>query len=67
MAHTSVEFGAQHIDDDKNVIGEEIRKKIFDFASELPRDVSSVKFHKWKYSQVNVERRTRAEFCFFSN
>ncbi|CAF0734185.1 unnamed protein product [Adineta ricciae] len=52
IAHTSVEFGAKHIDDDKMIIGEEIKEKIFQFLPQLPRQISSTKYHKWKYSQV---------------
>ena len=52
IAHTSVEFGAQHADDDKMVVGEQIKEKIFQFLPELPRDISGTKYHKWKYSQV---------------
>ena len=52
IAHTSVEFGAQHADDDKMIIGEQIKEKIFQFLPELPRDISGTKYHKWKYSQV---------------
>lgn len=54
IAHTSVEFGAQHTDDDKMVIGEQIKEKIFEFLPELPRNVSGTKYHKWKYSQVII-------------
>ena len=52
IAHSSVEFGAKHIEDDKAVVGEQIRDKIFEFLPELPREFSSIKYHKWKYSQV---------------
>ncbi|CAF0884173.1 unnamed protein product [Adineta steineri] len=52
IAQTSVEFGAKHIDDDKMIIGEEIKEKIFQFLPELSRDISNTKYHKWKYSQV---------------
>jgi len=52
IAHTSVEFGAKHIEDDKMIIGEQIKEKIFQFLPELPRDVNNAKYHKWKYSQV---------------
>jgi hypothetical protein len=52
IAHTSVEFGAEHIEDDKMIIGEQIKEKIFQFLPELPRDISNTKYHKWKYSQV---------------
>ena len=52
VAHTSVEFGAQHADDDKTAIGEQIKEKIFQFLPDLPREISGTKYHKWKYSQV---------------
>lgn len=52
IAQTSVEFGAKHTDDDKNVIGEQIKDEIFKFLPELPREISNTKYHKWKYSQV---------------
>ncbi len=37
------------------IIGEQIKEKIFQFLPELPRDISSTKYHKWKYSQVTLE------------
>jgi len=43
------------MDDDKMIIGEQIKEKIFQFLPELPRDISSTKYHKWKYSQVTLE------------
>lgn len=52
VAHTTVEFGEKHVEDDKTIIGEQIRDKIFEFLPELPREFDSIKFHKWKYSQV---------------
>jgi len=52
IAHTSVEFGAKHIEDDKMIIGEQIKEKIFQFLPELSRDISNTKYHKWKYSQI---------------
>jgi hypothetical protein len=52
IAHTSVEYGAKHAEDDKTKIGEEIKEEIFRFLPELPRDISNAKYHKWKYSQV---------------
>lgn len=52
IAQTSIEFGAEHIDDDKTVIGEQIKEKIFEFLPDLPHDISNTKYHKWKYSQV---------------
>jgi len=52
VAHTTVEFGEKHVEDDKTIVGEQIRDKIFEFLPELPREFNSIKFHKWKYSQV---------------
>jgi len=52
IAHTSIEYGAKHIEDDKMIIGEQIKEKIFQFLPELPRDISNTKYHKWKYSQI---------------
>ncbi|UJR26870.1 hypothetical protein I4U23_008181 [Adineta vaga] len=52
IAHTSVEYGAKHTDDDKMIVGEEIKEKIFQFLPELPRETCNTKYHKWKYSQI---------------
>ena len=52
IAHTSVEFGAQHVNDDEMIIGEQIKEKIFGFLPNLPRQISNTKYHKWEYSQV---------------
>ncbi|CAF3332454.1 unnamed protein product [Rotaria socialis] len=52
IAHTSVEFGAKYAEVDKTIIGEQVKEKIFQFLPKLPREVSNVKYHKWKYSQV---------------
>ena len=58
-----MEFGEKHIDDDKAVVGEQIRDQIFEFLPELPREFASVKYHKWKYSQVEPVRFLPE--CFF--
>lgn len=55
IAHTSVEFGVKHIDDNKMTIGEQIKEKIFQFLPELSRDISNTIYDKWKYSQVILE------------
>jgi hypothetical protein len=65
IAQTSVEFGAKHTDDDKMVIGEQIKENIFQFLPELPRDISNTKYHKWKYSQVISPNHTSDCITFF--
>ena len=55
IAHTSVEFGAKHAEEDKMIIGEQIKERIFQFLPQLSRDISNTKYHKWKYSQVIPE------------
>lgn len=52
IAHTNVDYGAKYADEDKRIIGEQVKEKIFQFLPTLPRDISHAKFHKWKYSQV---------------
>lgn len=65
IAHTSVEFGAKHTDDDKMTIGEEIKEKVFQFLPELPRQISNTKYHKWKYSQVNLNLKIQLSIFVF--
>jgi hypothetical protein len=65
IAQTSVEFGAEHAEDNKMIIGEQIKEKIFQFLPELPRDISHTKYHKWKYSQVTLEIIILNVFLFF--
>jgi len=55
IAQTSVEFGAKHAEEDKMIVGEKLKEKIFQFLPQLPHETSNTKYHKWKYSQVILE------------
>ncbi|CAF1388099.1 unnamed protein product [Didymodactylos carnosus] len=51
IAQTSVQFGAKHAENDKEVIGKQVLKHLFDLFPELPKPTET-KFHKWRYSQI---------------
>ena len=52
LAHTSVEFGEEHAEEDEKIVGEQIKEELFKFLPNLPRDTSYAKYHKWKHCQV---------------
>ena len=52
LAHTSMEFGTQHFEEDEKVVGEQIKEELFRFLPDLPRNISSMKYHKFQYCQV---------------
>lgn len=53
VVHTSVPYGLDHLEEDKDVVGRDILACTRQVLPWLPDDESLViKSHKWRYSQV---------------
>ena len=53
--HTSVPFSLNHLEEDKETVGPQyIMPRVREILPELP-EPTSVKNHKWRYSQVGWE------------
>ncbi|XP_055360213.1 renalase isoform X3 [Betta splendens] len=51
VVHTSVQFGLEHLDRDKEDIQPVILQELYRLLPDLPQPMS-IKCHKWRYSQV---------------
>lgn len=51
VIHTSVPFGMEHLENDKEVIQPIILQELHRLLPDLPQPIS-IKFQKWRYSQV---------------
>lgn len=54
VVHTSVSFGLENLEQDKEKIQPIILEELYKLLPELPQPVS-VKCQKWRYSQVTVD------------
>lgn len=55
MVHTSVSFGLENLEKDKEEVQAIIMEELLKVLPGLPQPVS-VKCHKWRYSQVSSGR-----------
>lgn len=55
VVHTSVSFGLENLEQDKEKVQPIILEELYKLLPELPQPVS-VKCQKWRYSQVTVDR-----------
>jgi len=54
LVHTSVLYGLQHLEEDKEEVGKDIMKHVHQLLPWLPQDEQLIiKSHKWRYSQVS--------------
>ncbi|XP_059180816.1 renalase [Centropristis striata] len=51
VVHTSVPFGVEHLEQDKEEVQPIILKELYQLLPDLPQPIS-IKCHKWRYSQV---------------
>ncbi|XP_028331390.1 renalase [Gouania willdenowi] len=51
VVHTSVPFGLEHLEKDKEDVQPIIMKELYRLLPDLPQPIS-IKCHKWRYSQV---------------
>lgn len=51
VVHTSVPFGVEHLEEDKEAIQPIILQELHKLLPDLPQPIS-IKCHKWRYSQV---------------
>lgn len=56
MVHTSVPFGLEHLEEDKEEVQPIILQELYKLLPDLPQPISS-KCQKWRYSQVSCRRR----------
>uniref|UniRef100_A0A672FEY9 Renalase, FAD-dependent amine oxidase n=1 Tax=Salarias fasciatus TaxID=181472 RepID=A0A672FEY9_SALFA len=51
VVHTSVPFGVEHLEEDKEEVKPVILQELYKLLPDLPQPIS-IKCHKWRYSQV---------------
>lgn len=51
VVHTSIPFGAEHLEEDKEAVKPIIMQELYRLLPDLPQPIST-KCHKWRYSQV---------------
>ncbi|KAG9345995.1 hypothetical protein JZ751_007810, partial [Albula glossodonta] len=62
VVHTSVPFGVQHLEDTKEEVEPLILEQLQKVLPGLPQPIS-IKFQKWRYSQMAVSGRAWAKAC----